>query len=264
MPFDFCVSREDEYLPALSIVTVYRHYADPSYASNHHIIDPGKYSLFYTTAGEGTVQVGSRRFVTGAGTALVANTSTTLRYGCSGDHWDFWQVEFRTDTPLLEVNRMYTLPCRAEYQELFDGLLGSMKEGEPLLAAARFQTLCALFCRHSKENPGEGDLRLFAQCMAYMEDHISDFSLKQFCADTGISPRSVNNLFQRVAKDAPYRVYQRQRAERGKVLLESTDQSVAQIAASLGYLNSSHFSRVFRGYFGKTPRSYRVDFHMHL
>jgi len=40
-------------------------------------------------------------------------------------------------------------------------------------------------------------------------------------------------------------------------LLVSMNLTVAEIALEVGYLSLSHFSRVFRERFGKTPRAFR-------
>ena len=44
---------------------------------------------------------------------------------------------------------------------------------------------------------------------------------------------------------------------RAATLLVSTNLSVSEIALEVGYLSLSHFSRVFRERFGKTPRAFR-------
>ena len=47
------------------------------------------------------------------------------------------------------------------------------------------------------------------------------------------------------------------RLRRAATLLVSTNLSVSEIALEVGYLSLSHFSRVFRERFGKTPRAFR-------
>lgn len=262
MYFDFYVSKDWIYLPSVSVATVYKLFTDPGYRSNHHRIDGGKYILFFTMEGQGTVKVGDTSYEMTANSLLCANTSVSLQYFCTGDKWNFWLVEFKTDTPLVPSNRLFSLPFRSEYQVFFNNVLENLRLEKPLLAAANFQTLCCTLASHLQTAVPPDDTRLFSQCTAYIDDHMSSFSVKRFCEDAGINPRTLHNLFRRVVGSSPYQYYQQVRAERSKEYLENTDLSVAQIASTLGYLNSGHFSRIFKSYFGKTPRRYRTDFHL--
>lgn len=262
MYFDFSAADGWTYLPAVSVATVYKLFTDPGYSSDHRIIDREKYILFFTMAGKGRVEVDHVPHEVEGNTLLCANAGTALRYFCTGEQWNFWLVEFKTDKPLIPANRVFSLGFRSEYHEAFNASLEWLRHKRPLLAAAHFQTLCCMLAGELERTVPNRDTRLFNQCVAYMEEHIGSFTVNRFCTDTGISPRTLLNLFRRMTGEAPYQYYQRIRAERSKEYLESTDFSVAQIAARLGYLNSGHFSRIFKGYFGQTPRRYRAAFRL--
>ena len=47
------------------------------------------------------------------------------------------------------------------------------------------------------------------------------------------------------------------RMQRAAQLLDATDETVAAIAAAVGYPNPFHFSRSFKSYMGASPRRYR-------
>jgi AraC-like DNA-binding protein len=49
------------------------------------------------------------------------------------------------------------------------------------------------------------------------------------------------------------------RVERSKLMLSTTSTPIHQIAASLHFASSSHFSEAFREIVGKTPQQYRID-----
>lgn len=49
------------------------------------------------------------------------------------------------------------------------------------------------------------------------------------------------------------------RIERAKMLLETTQESVADIAAALHYCSSTYFSDAFRHITGKLPMQYRKE-----
>ena len=42
-----------------------------------------------------------------------------------------------------------------------------------------------------------------------------------------------------------------------QIMLENTDDSIENIAEKLGYMNTGHFRRMFKNYFGIPPSRYR-------
>ncbi len=48
------------------------------------------------------------------------------------------------------------------------------------------------------------------------------------------------------------------RLHRAQNLLVQTEQSITEIATACGFQSTSHFSKVFRGHFGKSPLSHRT------
>jgi AraC family transcriptional regulator, glycine betaine-responsive activator len=48
------------------------------------------------------------------------------------------------------------------------------------------------------------------------------------------------------------------RLRRARKLLVQSEQSITEIVAACGFNSNSHFSKVFRGNFGKSPVSHRT------
>lgn len=261
MYFDFFVSDTWNYLPSLSIRTIYKLYTDATYISDHHIIDPDKFVFIYTMEGHGAIEVSGQTFFVGPSDLVFANTDTSLRYWCVEEKWNFWLVEFKTSQYLFEANKIYCLPFRPEYHTLFSQALEALKDGSNLLSAAYFQVLCCILYKALKVNSAAQN-NLFSRCLAYMEDHLTKFTVDAICQDMNISRRTINNLFFKTVGVSPYQYYQKLRVERSKEYLENTNMSIAQIATHLGYYNSGHFSRIFKSYFDVTPQQYRAEFHL--
>lgn len=264
MYFDFFVAKGWEYLPAVSVQTVYKLYTDPDYSIDHHIIDPEKYVFFYTMDGQGIIEVSGIPYPAEANCVFIANTASSLRYHCAADRWNFWLVEFKADRLLLEANRSYSCPFLTEYHALFSQMLEYLKTGASLLTAALFQVFCCKLLMYAQTDSHIKDTALFSQCVSYMENQLAQFTLDRLCLDIGVSSRTIQNLFRRTVDTTPYQYFQRLRTERSKEYLENSDMSIAQIAAALGFINSGHFSRVFKGFFGKTPLQYRTEFRLTL
>jgi transcriptional regulator GlxA family with amidase domain len=47
------------------------------------------------------------------------------------------------------------------------------------------------------------------------------------------------------------------RLEHARLLIETTEASVSEVAANAGFKNTSHFVRIFKDTYGKPPLQYR-------
>jgi transcriptional regulator GlxA family with amidase domain len=73
----------------------------------------------------------------------------------------------------------------------------------------------------------------------------------------GVSRRSLERRFEKSLGKSPGDCYLSMRLEQAAFLLSRTDQTVAAIAASTGFCDTSHFARVFRRQRGITPAKAR-------
>lgn len=116
---------------------------------------------------------------------------------------------------------------------LFD-VVESALEQDPAISP-EMQEVCRFILDHLREPLAVRDLAQQA-CL-------SQSRLKaRFKAEVGIPP-------------ADY--VMRQRVERAKDLLATTETSIAELAASLGFSTPQYFATVFRRYTGETPSSFR-------
>jgi YesN/AraC family two-component response regulator len=73
----------------------------------------------------------------------------------------------------------------------------------------------------------------------------------------GYSPAYLTDLVKRRTGQTVNRWIIKRRMAAAEALLEDTNQSVEQIAETVGYLNPGHFFRQFRQYHGTTPQAWR-------
>jgi transcriptional regulator GlxA family with amidase domain len=83
-------------------------------------------------------------------------------------------------------------------------------------------------------------------------------SLEKLSRSVGISPRSLDRLFRRELATTPAHHAMQRRLEAACRLLEGTQQSVYEVARSVGYSDASVFGRAFRRRIGITPAAYRA------
>lgn len=73
-----------------------------------------------------------------------------------------------------------------------------------------------------------------------------------------ISTRQLERLFGRYLNSTPKHYFMELRLHRARNLLVQTDQSITEIAMACGFRSTSHFTKTFRAFYGRTPLSQRT------
>ncbi len=107
-----------------------------------------------------------------------------------------------------------------------------------------------------------GATRSASDRIAAVREHLREnltqaHQLKELAAAAGLSVPHFSSLFRRQTGYAPIDYLIRLRIQRACVLLDTTDKSVAAIAAEVGYEDAYYFTRCFHRIVGSSPRSYR-------
>ena len=97
-------------------------------------------------------------------------------------------------------------------------------------------------------------------CRDYIELHAQqELKLGQLAKQVGYSEYYLSRKFKKEMGISISTYIKLVRVEQSKLMLISTNQTVAQIADSLHFASSSHFSESFREVVGKTPQQYRLE-----
>lgn len=105
---------------------------------------------------------------------------------------------------------------------------------------------------------------LISHARLWIKRHLStDFKIDELAKALAVSPRTLLRRFQQQTGASPQTLVQTMRVERSKILFETTDLPLADIAKRCGYLDESAFRRVFKRYCGMSPRDYRLRFRGH-
>ncbi len=131
----------------------------------------------------------------------------------------------------------------------------------PDLAAAVAETILHSPIRHHSENqrmslPARIGARhpklvsIIEKMEATLEEPLSPSILAK---DAGLSTRQLERLFRRYLDRSPKRYYLELRLKKARSLLLQTDMSVINVALASGFSSPSHFSKCYRGYYGRTP-----------
>jgi transcriptional regulator GlxA family with amidase domain len=97
------------------------------------------------------------------------------------------------------------------------------------------------------------------RAIAMMEEAIeSPMSPSLIAEDLGISTRQLERLFGRYLNSTPKHYFMEMRLHRAQNLLVQSEQSVTEIAMACGFQSTSHFAKVYRAHFGRSPLSQRA------
>lgn len=92
----------------------------------------------------------------------------------------------------------------------------------------------------------------------FLEHHYQrKLTVDEIASHCGMSVSHFNKLFKEYTQLSPYDYLMQIRIKKAKILLESTDDSIKQVAYRVGYPSVNHFISRFREQFGITPQQYR-------
>lgn len=109
----------------------------------------------------------------------------------------------------------------------------------------------------SKPFGGEAQ-RVVRQAMAYIHEHYAEaLSRQDLARQIGVSERHLNRCFHQELGLPPMTYLNRYRVQCARELLERGDQSVTEVALTVGFSDSNYFGRVFRQEVGISPGLYQ-------
>ncbi len=148
----------------------------------------------------------------------------------------------------ISVNRVLPDLDLAEFeQQLF------AKESELEMASLLEQTL--LDCQPSSS----ADVELVQSCYRMIEQDPDVSSVAILAHRFQFSVRTLQRKFAQVIGVSPKWVIQRIRLQDALEQVQSSQESIAEIAANLGYADQAHFSREFRAVVRVSPRQYKTQ-----
>ncbi|MCD8189265.1 MAG: helix-turn-helix transcriptional regulator [Clostridiales bacterium] len=98
---------------------------------------------------------------------------------------------------------------------------------------------------------------LAEQIVSYIGEHIDTVTLQEVAKHFSYHPNYISTLLPKETGKTFSAILLEQRMVRAVALLEGTTLPVSEIAALLGYSNSSNFYKAFRAYYGVSPREYQ-------
>ena len=105
---------------------------------------------------------------------------------------------------------------------------------------------------------GSENQRLVRKVMAYIHEHYPEsLSRERLASYAGVSERHLNRCFVQETGLAPGSYLNRYRIQKARCLLVERDLSITEVMGTVGFSDSSYFTRVFRREVGMSPSKYQ-------
>ena len=231
------------------------------------------YQLLYIVSGKGHFYFHGEDRVVYAGRMVLIQPRQEQRYEYFGeDKPEVYWVHF-TGSDVKNILRSYNIPmddpifysgASSTYSYLFKEMIHELqncKTGyEDLLAMYLRQIFLLVQRTRQEERP---TVSTYIQeeiefARRYFNEHYNEpISIQEYAESRNMSVCYFQRNFKQIVKHTPMQYLLTIRVNNAASLLETTDYSMAEIAAIVGYEDPLYFSRLFRKIKGVSPRDYR-------
>lgn len=153
----------------------------------------------------------------------------------------------------------------APVQNLMENIVWTIFDDQPCLRSmlqATTELLIMQLAYHIDklgESPRTFQRDLIVQVMWYIEQNYKDGQLSRLAAWMGYDLYWLSRMIKRVTGQNYKDILQIRRLQQTVYLLLNTKMAVSDISLAVGYDNTSYFHRIFREYYGMSPKEYRRD-----
>lgn len=107
-------------------------------------------------------------------------------------------------------------------------------------------------------NQAEEYVKRILKVLIYIEEHVDEeMTLEELAKIACYSPYHFHRIFQAIVGETVYRYVKRLKLEKAAGKLRYTSQPVTEIALDASYDTPSAFTKAFKQFMGKSPKSYR-------
>lgn len=224
--------------------------------------------MIYMVEGEFYLEYEDRQYTAHKGDILLINGQKPHAY-FSGKYCEFIYIHFsghsaKELTDFLIVQNGGPLFQAANHQTIYRLAfepIARLYDGQTVtdveLSCCAYQCLCSLqdydnMLRSAAQNP------VIAESISFIRNHLSqDLSIRELAAHSSLSPYYYAHLFKKEMHISPIEYIARCKINLAKTILKTTQQTVGEIADSLGYSSCSSFINAFSSRVGISPLKFR-------
>jgi AraC family transcriptional regulator of arabinose operon len=230
--------------------------------------------LFYCVDGHGWYKTGEQRYEVGPNEFFILPQNTEHAYGSESENpWSIYWIHFGGDA-LAELNKLqavekYFKPAHIKNSEeilaLFNKIYKTLQLGYSI-DNLLFANMCLthylnLFVYNVRyfNTADSAALDSVDKAILYMREHINEnISLGDLSSHYNYSVSRFSNLFKQKTGYSPIDYFLQMKMQRACQQLDFTNQSIKEIAFTMGFEDPYYFSKRFRTIIGVSPKKYRT------
>lgn len=265
--FDTCVN-SDRFSSIDHISRFGWHRVNEKYHISRSANSGCNHLLLITVSGHGEVSVGDKRFLATPRTVTIIPKDKKNSYcGTMDEEWEFYWLHYYGKNA-----DMFTEDITRDGRYLFniDGkmldLLIERMKSSSLVGAERetkeSQMLSKIFymllnTSLDNEQKTEKETYIVNKMISFLRDTEGEFHLGALADSFHYSKEHTIRMFKNITGMTPYHYWQSLRLEKCCMMLESTEDSISEIALKCGFNNANNFSKQFKSALGITPTKYK-------
>lgn len=227
------------------------------------------YFLFYVEKGKMHIENEGRSYIAQEGDMGIINCHLPHCYEAIEEPTIFRWIHFSGSNTfqfyehIVQRNQaVFRLPEKSSAVDNLDWLLAMHRHQdivpEPEVSVYIHSILCELLFIAGADHAQNMRNPLIEQALSYIRQHYQEpLEVKDIASEVNLSLYHFARLFKQEVGYSPHEYIVIMRMNAAKKLLKSTDLSVAEIAARVGYEYSTSFTSVFTKKVGSTPKKFR-------
>lgn len=214
--------------------------------------------LHYVTSGQGTFWINEEKYEIRPSQVFVIPPGELVEYEADKENpWSYIWIGFESGIDVTEIisQPVFSFP---QGKSLFEAMAGSieLKNGREIYLCSKiFELMYMLFPSEEKEGRRQVYVR---QAKNYIKsEYMTGITVGDVAASLGLDRSYFSGLFREEVGKTPKEYLRDVRMQQAAAHLLKRDYTITEIAMAVGYPDVFAFSRVFRNYFGISPREYR-------
>lgn len=254
-------------------ITDIGYYPNAAFHDRERVRGISQHILIYCVQGNGWYQIDKQRHAVSPNQFFVLPANMAHRYGSDVQNpWTIYWVHFsgsRSDNYLTflnldQSNKPITVPPHEDRIKLFDDIIShvemSFNEDNMVYANHALSHFLTTFngfvYRPSDRTTSEQDP--ISITISYMRQHLDkNLTLDNLAEIAGMSTSHYSAVFRKKVQNAPIAFFTFLKIQHACRQLQDTNLRIKEVAYQVGFDDPYHFSRVFTGTMGVSPRSFR-------
>lgn len=156
------------------------------------------------------------------------------------------------------VKELYDKMPQVEYEDALSMAAEFFSEKKPEKVLSDFLAAVDRILTTQERKESKEDSELITRIKRFIhKEYKSDLSLADVSNEVNLAPAYVSHIFKKETGQGIVEYITELKMKKAKQLLEDKSLKIVQIAKSCGYENQSYFNKLFKSFYGMTPKQYR-------